>query len=65
MCKFMNSSLKKVVKNLSDNDFKYLAEEIVSKNLEPLSLWVHEYMDSFERFGEEKLPDRKCFYSCI
>ena len=31
---FMNSSLKKLVKNLSDNDLKYLTEEFGSKNLE-------------------------------
>ena len=30
---FMNSSLKKLVKNLADNDFKYLTEELDSKNL--------------------------------
>ena len=34
--KFMNSSLDKLVKNLSDEDFKYLVEEFVSKNLELL-----------------------------
>ena len=22
-------------------------------------------MDSFKRFGEEKLPDKKCFYSSV
>ena len=32
----MNSSLKKLVKNLSDNDFKYLTEKFGSKNLELL-----------------------------
>ena len=32
----MNSSLEKLVKNLSDNDFKYLTEEFSSKNLELL-----------------------------
>ena len=32
----MNSSLEKLVKNLSDNDFKYLAKECGSKNLELL-----------------------------
>ena len=32
----MNSSLGKLVKNLSDNDFKYLSEEFGSKNLEHL-----------------------------
>ena len=29
---FMNSSLEKPVKNLSDNDFIYLTEEFGSKN---------------------------------
>ena len=33
---FMNSSLDKLVKNLSDEDFKYLVEEFVSENLELL-----------------------------
>ena len=31
---FINSSLKKLVKNLLDDDFKYLAGEFGSKNLE-------------------------------
>ena len=30
---FMNSSLKKLVKNLSDEDFKYSVEEFGSENL--------------------------------
>ena len=33
---FMNSSLEKLVKSLSENDFKYLTEETGSKNLELL-----------------------------
>ena len=33
---FMNSSLEKLVKNLSDNNFKYLTQEFVSRNLELL-----------------------------
>ena len=33
---FMNSSLDKLVKNLSDEDFKFLVEEFSSKNLELL-----------------------------
>ena len=33
---FMNSNLDKLVKNLSDDDFKYLTEESGSKNLELL-----------------------------
>ena len=63
---FMNSSLDKLVKNLSDEDFKYLVEEFGSENLELLKqkgTYPYEYMDSFERFNEEKLPARKYFYS--
>ena len=33
---FMNSSFVKLVKNLSDKDFKYLVEEFGSENLELL-----------------------------
>ena len=33
---FMNSSLEKLVKNLLDDDFKYLTKEFGSKNLELL-----------------------------
>ena len=62
----MNSSLYKLVKNLSDEDFKYLVEEFGSENLELLKQkgdYPYEYMNSFERFNEEKLPARKYFYS--
>ena len=58
---FMNSSLDKLVKNLSDNDFKYLTEEFGSKNLELLKqkgAYPYEYMNSYERFNEERLPDK-------
>ena len=65
---FMNSSLDKLVKNLSDEDFKYLVEEFGSENLELLKQkgdYPYEYMNSFERFNEEKLPAKKYFYSSI
>ena len=57
----MNSDLEKLVKNLSD---EYLTEEFDSKNLEPLKqkgAYPYEYINSFKRFNEEKLSDRKCF----
>ena len=44
----MNSSLKKLVKNLLDNNFKYLTEELGYKNLELLKQkdgYPYEYMD--------------------
>ena len=65
---FMNSSLDKLVKNLSDKDFKYLIEEFGSEYLELLKqkgAYPHKYMNSFERFNEEKLPAKKYFYSSI
>ena len=65
---FMNSSLEKLVKNLSDKDFKYLIEEFGSENLELLKqkgAYPYEYINRFERFNEEKWPAKKCFYSYI
>ena len=65
---FMNSSLEKLVKNLSDDDFKYLTKEFGSKNLELLKqkgAYPYEYMDSFKRFNEEKLPDKTYFHSSV
>ena len=62
----MNSSLDKLIKNLSDEDFRYLVEEFGSENLELLKqkgAYSYENMNSFERFNEEKLPTRKYFYS--
>ena len=64
----MNSSPEKLVRNLADDNFKYLAEEFGSKNLELFKqkyAYPYEYMDSFKRFSEEKLPDRKNFCSSV
>ena len=63
---FMNSSLNKLVKNLSDKGFKYLVEEFCSENLKILKqkgAYPYEYMNNFERLCEEKLPARKHFFS--
>ena len=62
----MNSSLDKLVKNLSDKDIKYLIEEFGSEYLELLKqkgAYPYECMNSFERFNDEKLPARKYFCS--
>ena len=55
---FMNSSFDKLVQKLSDEDFKYFIEEFSSENLELLQqkgAYPYEYMNSFEKFNEEKL----------
>ena len=63
---FMNSSPDKLVKNLSEEDFKYLVEEFGSEYLELLKQkgdYPYEHMNSFERFNEEKLPARIYLYN--
>ena len=63
---FMNSSLDKLDKNLSDEDFKYLVEEFGHECLEILKqkgTYPYEYINNFKRFNEEKLPPRKYFFS--
>ena len=64
---FMNSSLYKLVKSLSNEDFKYLVDEFGSKNLELLKQegdYPYDCMNSFERFNEEKLPVLKIICKC-
>ena len=49
---FTNFSLDKLVKNLSDEDFKYLVEEFGPENLKLLKqkdAYPYEYMNSFEK----------------
>ena len=57
-------SYYKLIKNMSDEDFKYLVEEFGSETLELLKQkgdYPYEYMNSFERFNEEKLPAKNIF----
>ena len=65
---FMNFSLDVLVKNLSNNDFKYLSQEFSSNLLELVKqkgVYPYEYMDSFKKFSEDKLPDRCEFFSSL
>ena len=58
---FMNTSLDKLVKNLSDEDFKYLVEQFGSEHLELLKqkgAYPYGYMNSLKKF-----PARKYFFS--
>ena len=63
---FMSSTLDKLVKNLSDEDFMNLVEEFGFENLGLLKqkgACPNEQMNSFERFKEKRLPARKDFFS--
>ena len=51
----LNFSFDKLVKSLSDEDFKYLVEDSGSEDLELLKQkgdYTYEYINSFERFNE-------------
>ena len=64
----MNSSLEKPAKNLQDNKFKYLSEEFNPEQIKWVKqkgVYPYEYTDSFERFSEDKLPDKKHFYKSL
>ena len=55
---FMNFALDKLVKNLSDEDFKYLVKEFGPENLELLKqkgAYPYEYMNGIESFNEKKI----------
>ena len=63
---FMNSSLDKLVKNL--NDFKYLNGQFNGEQLKLVKqkgIYPYEYMNSFKRFKENKLPDKDCFFNSL
>ena len=63
---FMNSSLDKLVKNL--NDFKYLSGVFKGEKLELVKqkgIYPYEYMNSFKRFKEDRLPDKDCFFNFL
>ena len=61
---FLNSSLEKLTKNLSDNDFKYLTEEFGSKNLKLLKekdAYPYEYMESFKNLVKQSCLIKNVF----
>ena len=61
---FMNSSLKKLVKNLADNVFEYPTEELVYSNLELLKqkdAYPYECMDNFKRFRKKNCLIKNVF----
>ena len=65
---FMNSSLDSLVKHLSNNDFKYYSEEFRGEFLKLVNqkgVYRYEYIDSFKKFSENKLPERCTFFSSL
>ena len=65
---FMNSSLDSLIKNVSDHDSEYLSEEFSGEFLRLVKqkgVYLYEYMNSFKKFSENKLPDRSKFLSSL
>ena len=65
---FMNSSLDELVKNLLDNNFKFLSHEFMGKLLRLVKqkgVDSYEYTDSFKRISDDELPDRFEFFSSL
>ena len=50
---FMNSSLEKKVRNLSDDDFQNSTQEFGSENLKQKDTNPYEYMNGFKRFPKK------------
>ena len=66
--KLINFSLDNLVKNLSEMDFQYLSQEFSGDLLELVRqkvVYLYEYMGSFKKSFDEKLPDRCKFLSSL
>ena len=63
---FMQSSLDKLVKGSEEFPImqKIVPEENKRQLLQKKGIYLYEYMDSFERFDETKLPEKE-FYSSL
>ena len=65
---FMSSSLDKLVGNLSDDAFKYTREEFENEKfslMKKKGVYPYDYMDSFKKFKNKKLPTKEEFYSIM
>ena len=63
-----NCSLDILVNNLADNDFKYLPEEFSGEFLglvKQKGVYPYDYMNSFKKFSEDKLPNKCKFFSSL
>ena len=64
----MNFSIDALVTDLSDNDFKSLSQGFSGEFLKLVKqkeVYPYEYMNSFEKFFDDKLPDRCKFFSSL
>ena len=65
---FMSSSLDNLVKNLPDESLKYTEQEFKNEQfnlMKQKGIYPYDYMDSFEKFEQTKLPTKEQFYSIL
>ena len=66
---FMTSSLEKLASNLSEDDFIYTkkcyTDPIQFNLMKQKGVYPCDYMDSFSKFNDTELPQRKEFYSLL
>ena len=65
---FMSSSLDNLTKNLPDEAFKYTKQEFKKEQfnlMKQKGIYPYDYMDSFNKFNETKLPNKQDFYSIL
>ena len=64
-CQLLSSSLDRLVKNLGNDDFKYLSQKFDSNILglvKQIGFYPYEYMSDIEKF-KKQLPSKENFYS--
>ena len=65
---FMSSSLDNLVKKLPDESLKYTEQEFKNEQfnlMKQKGIYPYDYMDSFEKFEQTKLPTKEQFYSIL
>ena len=63
---FTPKGLDVLAKTLADDDFRYLRESCTSNHfgvIQRKGVYPYDYMDSFDRFDETKLPSQDGFFS--
>ena len=65
---FMSLSLSNLVKNLQQEDFRYTGQVFQNEQLSLMTkkgVYPYDYMDSFEKFEETRLPKKEDFFSIL
>ena len=65
---FMASSLERMAANLPTDTFKYTSQVFQDEKLALMKqkgVYPYDYMDSFQKFGDQQLPPKEEFYSIL